>query len=412
MSQRWPGGIVRNTPVTPSGPYQNSSASGVWTMDQADYWIKQGNWPTQGATPPFDENNIVIPLPAATYQVRFISYNWSTNTSTSLAYVNPFYTAGGFYMPSVALDPSKNVYISGGGATGNSSYVNFAYVASGSSSISTFYYSSGLYSSYNDKYGRLCWNPSAGAMQTNLYPFSAETSSTTAYILTVGSSSATRGGSTPVFGSFFPDMDLLRTYSTTGAVTNGTTMLAQAGNSISANNNYTFSATSPYTSFSSIAGSFSSNASSNSIAPVSLTSAVVVANGYLKLVTTAGSSTALSSIGGIADGSFEQVTPLASGAFMACNVSPYGTVYAYGSASNTPTWSTNLSSLFSGRQIFYMIGAGNTAYVISKQTSSPYNAYITKIVFDLSAGTYTSTDRALGYTCHATEYKPATYRYY
>lgn len=45
MSTRYPGGIVRNTPVTPSGNYKNSTASGVWTLDQAEYWIKQNNWP-------------------------------------------------------------------------------------------------------------------------------------------------------------------------------------------------------------------------------------------------------------------------------------------------------------------------------------------------------------------------------
>lgn len=48
MSERWPGGIVRATPVTPTGPLQNGTAPGVWTLDQANYWIKQGLWPTAG----------------------------------------------------------------------------------------------------------------------------------------------------------------------------------------------------------------------------------------------------------------------------------------------------------------------------------------------------------------------------
>jgi len=50
MSDRWPGGIVRATPVTPTGPFQNGTAPGVWTTDQASYWIKQGLWPTAGNT--------------------------------------------------------------------------------------------------------------------------------------------------------------------------------------------------------------------------------------------------------------------------------------------------------------------------------------------------------------------------
>jgi len=48
MSTKYPGGIIKSSPVVPAGPYQNSSASGVWTMEQAGYWIKQGNWPTAG----------------------------------------------------------------------------------------------------------------------------------------------------------------------------------------------------------------------------------------------------------------------------------------------------------------------------------------------------------------------------
>jgi alpha-tubulin suppressor-like RCC1 family protein len=52
MSTKYPGGIIKSSPVVPAGPYQNSSASGVWTMEQAGYWIKQGNWPTAGNLPP------------------------------------------------------------------------------------------------------------------------------------------------------------------------------------------------------------------------------------------------------------------------------------------------------------------------------------------------------------------------
>lgn len=412
MSMKWPGGIIRKTPITPTGPARNGSASGVWSMSDATYWIKQGLWPDADVPPPFNEDNIIIPLPASSYQVRFLSYNWSTSTATQLAYVNPFYTAGGFNMPSVAIDPSKNVYISGGGGTSAGGYSNFAYIAANSTSVNTYQYYSGLYTDYGDQYGRLCWNPSAGAMQTNLYPFPSESSSTTAYILSVYSYGASRGSSTPVFGYAFPDMDLLRTFATSGAVTLGTTMLAQAGNSISANNNFTFAASAPYTSFSSVAGSFSANATGNAVAPVSLTSAVVVANGFLQLVTSTGTSTALSSIGGISNGLFEQVAPLANGAFAACNKSPHGTVYVYSNASNTPTWSTNLSSLISGRQVLYLIGAGDTLYIVTKETSGSYNGFITKVVFDLTTGTYTSTDRALGWSSQSNTYKPAPYRYY
>lgn len=48
---RYPGGLIRKTPVTPAGPFQNGAASGVWTLADAAYWTKQGLWPTQGVLP-------------------------------------------------------------------------------------------------------------------------------------------------------------------------------------------------------------------------------------------------------------------------------------------------------------------------------------------------------------------------
>jgi hypothetical protein len=56
MSERWPGGIVRSTPVTPTGPLQNGTAPGVWSLADAAYWTKQGLWPIAGNTPPAIED--------------------------------------------------------------------------------------------------------------------------------------------------------------------------------------------------------------------------------------------------------------------------------------------------------------------------------------------------------------------
>ena len=49
MSQRYPGNIIRAAPLTPKGPLQTGAASGVWTLDQAEYWAKRGLWPTAGS---------------------------------------------------------------------------------------------------------------------------------------------------------------------------------------------------------------------------------------------------------------------------------------------------------------------------------------------------------------------------
>jgi alpha-tubulin suppressor-like RCC1 family protein len=54
MSQRYLGGVISKTPVVPSGPYQDSTASGVWTLAQQADYAAQGLWPTAGNTVPFN----------------------------------------------------------------------------------------------------------------------------------------------------------------------------------------------------------------------------------------------------------------------------------------------------------------------------------------------------------------------
>ena len=52
MSQKYPGGFIVKNPPLPSGPYQDSTARGVWTLDQALQFKKQGLWPTAGNIAP------------------------------------------------------------------------------------------------------------------------------------------------------------------------------------------------------------------------------------------------------------------------------------------------------------------------------------------------------------------------
>jgi hypothetical protein len=52
MSQKYPGGFITKSPPLPSGPYDTSTAQGVWTLDQAMQLKKQGLWPTAGNTAP------------------------------------------------------------------------------------------------------------------------------------------------------------------------------------------------------------------------------------------------------------------------------------------------------------------------------------------------------------------------
>lgn len=48
MSKKWPGGIITPTPATPTGPYQDGAAPGIWTLSQQAYWARQNLWPIAG----------------------------------------------------------------------------------------------------------------------------------------------------------------------------------------------------------------------------------------------------------------------------------------------------------------------------------------------------------------------------
>ena len=56
--KQYPGGIITKNPTAPTGPYQDGAASGIWTLDQAMNYTKQGIWPIAGNTNPsaFIEN--------------------------------------------------------------------------------------------------------------------------------------------------------------------------------------------------------------------------------------------------------------------------------------------------------------------------------------------------------------------
>jgi alpha-tubulin suppressor-like RCC1 family protein len=47
MSDRYPGGLIRKTPptITPPVDGEGGSASGIWTLEQVAYYIKEGTWP-------------------------------------------------------------------------------------------------------------------------------------------------------------------------------------------------------------------------------------------------------------------------------------------------------------------------------------------------------------------------------
>ena len=52
MSRKWPGSLITKTKVTPTGPLESGTASGVWTLAEALQWTGKELWPIAGNTPP------------------------------------------------------------------------------------------------------------------------------------------------------------------------------------------------------------------------------------------------------------------------------------------------------------------------------------------------------------------------
>lgn len=79
MAKKYPGGLITKTPITPTGPYQDGSASGVWSIEQMQYWMKQGLWPIAGNLNPGD--------PYFKYVTLLIPGN-GTNNSKNTTYLD------------------------------------------------------------------------------------------------------------------------------------------------------------------------------------------------------------------------------------------------------------------------------------------------------------------------------------
>lgn len=121
MSRRWPGGIVRKTPVTPCGPYSNSRAPGVWTLSQAEDLKKQCLWPTQGRMDAVGQTAYTTPG----------TYTWVVTggiTSVSVVVV-----ASGGAGPRAQVCPCTGAAYSSGGEGGALAYRNNTSVTVGES---------------------------------------------------------------------------------------------------------------------------------------------------------------------------------------------------------------------------------------------------------------------------------------
>lgn len=97
---RWPGGIIRKTPVTPTGPMTTGSASGVWSMADAAYWTKQGLWPSGSSDPYWSSVTMLMSTTALNGQQNNTFIDGSTNNFTITANGTPVQGAVTPFKPS------------------------------------------------------------------------------------------------------------------------------------------------------------------------------------------------------------------------------------------------------------------------------------------------------------------------
>ena len=71
----WPAGFITKDQVVPAGNYEDSAASGIWTLDQVANYVKQNLWPTAG--------NVLslhyIAQVDGTYKTDFKYFNFGTS---------------------------------------------------------------------------------------------------------------------------------------------------------------------------------------------------------------------------------------------------------------------------------------------------------------------------------------------
>ena len=60
MSTKYPGGLITKSPVVPSGPTGTNTAPGIWTLEQAAYYQKLGQWPGLALDPYFNNVSMLL----------------------------------------------------------------------------------------------------------------------------------------------------------------------------------------------------------------------------------------------------------------------------------------------------------------------------------------------------------------
>jgi len=120
MSSKYPGGIISKTAPTPSGPYADSTAPGVWTLEQQAYWQKLGQWPTAGNVNPnlFIENLFSTYLYTGTGAAQTITNGINLSANGGLVWFKNRNSTNNHALYDTARGATKRLSTSQTGGTG------------------------------------------------------------------------------------------------------------------------------------------------------------------------------------------------------------------------------------------------------------------------------------------------------
>jgi hypothetical protein len=110
MSKRYPGGIIRKTPQTPS----QTSAQGIWDMASVTQAVKENTWPIAGVPDPISKSLRFRSSASAylnrTFGTPTLSTKWTWSGWFKLGYASTYYTIfdGGSPDTRFGRDPSTN----------------------------------------------------------------------------------------------------------------------------------------------------------------------------------------------------------------------------------------------------------------------------------------------------------------
>lgn len=344
----------------------------------------------------FDQTRILVPAMNGTYNITPYLYNWDTNSLTALT-ANSSFNIGN-QIANILQTPNGDWYLFGDCGSSNPSS-NFAICLSGTNTINYYNMNTGAFPDYNDYNSYPVWNPATSKVQYVAYPHIASSSTSSSVLVQITNTGSTNISlAVPFFGWMVPDMQMLFSQTDSGTITYGTTMLAQGASTKSAGaDNYTWAASSNYTSFSQVAN-LASNGSRDSIAAISTTKAAICAFGGLYYYNGGVSG----SITGVTYSDAKLVTQLSGNVFALWSKGDFKLQII---KDINAQWVVNLTadlSLSSTRLISQMCGVGNILWVYTVDSTG--QMYLARFEINTSTGTYTVINRTLSGISNATNW--------